>query len=129
MDTKNMIFVFGSNEAGRHGGGAAKYAREKRGAVYGKGLGFQGETYALPTKDWQVETLPLDIINKYVDIFLHNAKQLKELKFQVTCIGCGLAGLKHEDIAPMFKDAPDNCYFDTLWKPYLGEDKKYWGSF
>lgn len=51
-----------------------------------------------------------------------------ELTFQVTCIGCGLAGLKHEDIAPMFKDAPGNCVFDTLWKPWL-PDAEFWGTF
>ena len=49
--------------------------------------------------------------------------------YKVTCVGCGLAIWEHKDIAPMFLGAPDNCYFDTLWKPHLGNDYNYWGTF
>lgn len=128
----DVVFVFGSNLAGIHGAGAAKYALDKHGAVYGIGEGLQGSgmymSYALPTKDYQIQTMPLDTIKKHVDKFIETAKQHPELKFQVTCIGCGLAGYKHQDIAPMFKDAPDNCYFDTNWLEYL-PDKTFWGTF
>lgn len=124
-----MIFVFGSNESGVHGAGAAKYAYEKKGARFGKCYGHHGESFAIPTKDEYIETMPLERIKQYVDGFLAYATGHRKLKFQVTCIGCGLAMLKHEDIAPMFKNAPKNCYFDELWRPYLGDDHNYWGTF
>lgn len=130
MNTDNMIFVFGSNLSGIHGAGAANYANLKRGAEWGKCLGLMGTSYAIPTKNRDVRsTLPLSSIQLYVKHFIIEAKDnLKDKEFQVTCIGCGLAGLDHADIAPMFKDAPDNCYFDTLWQPYLPK-KNFWGSF
>ena len=125
----NRIFVFGSNEGGIHGAGAAKFAFEHRGARWGKGVGIAGESYAIPTKDRTIRhTLPLPTIKGYVDEFLFLAQSVPEVEFQVTCNGCGLAGLKHEDVTPMFKDAPGNCYFDTLWKPWL-PDAEFWGTF
>jgi len=99
------IFVFGSNLAGRHGAGAAKYAREKHGAIYGQGEGLQGTSYAIPTKDENIKTLPLTEIEKHVNVFLMFAKEHPELNFVVTPIGCGLAGYKYHQIAPFFKDA------------------------
>lgn len=130
MNTDKMIFVFGSNLRGVHGAGAAKFALEQRGAVWGVGWGRQGQSFAVPTKDRNIETLPLDRIEHWVKQFMHQAEHnYAQMRFQVTCLGCGLAGLKHEDIAPMFVNAPDNCYFDTLWQPWLGDSKQYWGTF
>lgn len=123
-----MIFVFGSNLAGRHGAGAANYAMTARGAKYGVGVGRTGECYALPTKDLQVRTLPLATIQGYVDQFIQHATEHTECDFQVTCVGCGLAGYTHADIAPMFKGAPANCYFDEKWMPFLGDQYNYWGT-
>lgn len=100
----NQIFVFGSNEAGRHGAGAAKTA-VKWGAIYGLGEGLQGQTYALPTKDKNIETLELNNINDYVGNFFKFAKENPDLEFLVTEIGCGLAGLTPEQVAPMFKES------------------------
>jgi hypothetical protein len=99
------VFVFGSNEAGRHGKGAALWARQHRGAIYGRGEGMQGNSYAIPTKDANLKTLPIDTIANYVVGFLEYALSHPELTFQVTPIGCGLAGYKPKDIAWMF-DAP-----------------------
>lgn len=99
---KNEIFVFGSNEAGIHGAGAAKKAMDF-GAVYGVGFGLQGQTFAIPTKDYLVKTLSLKEIKAYVDDFLKFAESRKDLTFLVTKIGCGLAGYTFEDIAPMFE--------------------------
>lgn len=96
------IFVFGSNLAGRHGKGAALYAKQYHGAIYGQGIGLQGNSYAIPTKDARIKTLPLNTIKEYVDDFINFAYKHKELKFIVTPIGCGLAGYKYEQIAPMF---------------------------
>jgi hypothetical protein len=123
-----MIFVFGSNEAGIHGAGAALYARQHCGAVIGVGVGRRGNSFALPTKDTMIETLPAKSVKNYVDQFLIYAR-LSPDQFQVTAVGCGLAGFTHKHIAPMFADAPDNCWFDLLWKPFLGENRKYWGTY
>lgn len=105
-----MIFVFGSNLAGRHGKGAALYARLHHGAIYGQGVGRQGNSYAIPTKDERLRTLDLVTIDGYVEAFLEYAEAHPELEFQVTAIGCGLAGYKPRNIAPMFLGAPDNCH-------------------
>ena len=92
----NVVFVFGSNEAGRHGLGAAKLAREKFGAVYGVGVGLRGNSYAIPTKDAELRILPLERIAQYVDDFIEFAKSNPELQFNVTEVGCGLARPKHQ---------------------------------
>jgi hypothetical protein len=113
------IFVFGSNLAGRHGKGAALYAREHHGAVYGQGVGLQGSSYAIPTKDAQIKTLPLDQIRRHVDDFKAFSSSRPDLVFQVTAIGCGLAGYTPADIAPMFRNAPGNCTLPEVFLPYL----------
>lgn len=110
-----MIFVFGSNLAGRHGRGAALEARKKYGAVYGVGLGRTGNAYAIPTKDEKLNSLPLEQIRRYVAEFIAYARQHPELVFQVTAVGTGLAGYSHTEMAPMFKDAPKNCYLPIIW--------------
>ena len=98
----NEIFVFGSNLAGSHGGGAARVAYNRFGAVWGQGVGLQGQSYAIPTMQGGVET-----IKPYVDEFMEFAKQHPEYKFLVTRIGCGIAGFTDEEIAPLFKQAID----------------------
>ncbi len=110
------IFVFGSNEAGRHGAGAALFARKDRGAIYGQGVGLQGCSYAIPTKDRNIRTLALPKIEEYVKQFVAFARQHLELTFEVTRIGCGLAGYTDSQIAPMFEDAPDNCHLPRGWR-------------
>ena len=96
----NEIFVFGSNLAGMHGGGAARVARLKFGAIMGQGVGIQGQCYAIPTMQGGVET-----IRPYVNEFVDFAKQHPELTFLVTRIGCGIAGFRDEEIAPLFESA------------------------
>lgn len=102
------VFVFGSNLAGRHGKGAALWARQHRGARYGQGIGYQGNSYAIPTKDAALRTLPLAEIKLHVRDFRAFAAAHRWLTFQVTPIGCGLAGYKPEQIAPMFAGAAPN---------------------
>jgi hypothetical protein len=114
-----MIFVFGSNLAGRHGAGAAKYAVQHHGATYGKGWGLQGNSFAIPTKDANIKTLPLSAIETYVDMFKDYARVHTELAFQLTPIGCGLAGYKYEDIGPMFKNCPSNVAIPKEFEPYV----------
>ena len=111
-----MIFVFGSNLAGRHGKGAALTAKMKHGAIQGRGWGPQGHSWAIPTKDENLKTLPLSRIEPYVRQFIADARNHPETDFQVTRIGCGLAGYNDIDIAPMFKDAPDNCLLPNNWR-------------
>jgi hypothetical protein len=117
------IFVFGSNLAGRHGAGAAKTAYEIYGAVYGKGKGLHGRSYAIPTKDKELRVLPLEQIEKYVREFLVVARIRTDLEFNVTRVGCGLAGYKNHQIAPMFKYAPPNCFLPVEWQVYAGKDR------
>ena len=96
----NEIFVFGSNLAGAHGGGAAWLAFKQFGAVWGEGVGMYGQTYAIPTMQGGVET-----IKPYVDDFIRFAKEHPGLTFLVTRIGCGIGGFRDEQIAPLFVDA------------------------
>lgn len=99
----NEIFVFGSNLSGRHGRGAAKTAL-KFGAIYGKAEGIQGNSYAIPTVNKYINgPLPLKEIQIYVNNFYEYAKEHQEYIFLITEIGCGLAGLTVEEIAPLFK--------------------------
>lgn len=102
------VFVFGSNLAGRHGKGAALEARLKHGAKSGQGIGIQGNSYAIPTKDYNLNTLPLVEIEKYCKEFLKFASQNLSYNFLLTPIGCGLAGYNPKDIAPFFKGATFN---------------------
>lgn len=113
-----MIFVFGSNLAGRHGKGAALYARKHHGAVYGRGFGLQGNSFAIPTKDAHLKRLPLGTIAMFVGGFLSFARAEPGKQFFVTAIGCGLAGYKPKDIAPMFRRSPSNV---RLPKEFLRE--------
>jgi hypothetical protein len=112
------IFVFGSNLAGRHGKGAALEARLKHGAIYGQGVGWQGNSYAIPTKDHRLKPLPLELINHYVISFIVFAIVRDDSTFNVTRIGCGLAGYTDSQIAPMFKGAPINCNLPDGWRNY-----------
>jgi len=98
----NEVFVFGSNLAGMHGGGAAYVAYRKFGALMGQGVGLQGQSYAIPTMQGGVES-----IRPYVDEFIQFAKEHPDKVFLVTRIGCGIAGFRDEEIAPLFAAAQD----------------------
>ena len=110
------VFVFGSNLAGIHGAGAAKQAHEDFGAVWGRGAGSAGRSYAIPTKDRSIKTLPLPAIWLHVREFLDYAKAHPAKTFFVTRIGCGLAGYSETEIAPFFAAAPDNCVLPEGWR-------------
>lgn len=128
---------FGSNEGGHHGAGAARTAHALHGAKMGLAFGYVGNSFAIPTKDKYIRnTLSLPQIEKYVNAFIWQAsgngpfgRELKDKKFQVTRLGCGLAKLSDADIAPMFRFAPDNCLFDEKWRPFLGDNREYWGTY
>ena len=96
----NEIFVFGSNLQGSHGGGAALAAYRKFGAIWGQGVGLQGQSYGIPTMHGGVE-----VIKPYVDEFIRFAKANPQMKFLVTRIGCGIAGFSVAEMAPLFRSA------------------------
>ncbi|TWV12671.1 hypothetical protein FQ707_08745 [Bacteroidaceae bacterium HV4-6-C5C] len=98
--SSNEIFVFGSNLAGSHGGGAALLAWKKWGAIWGQAAGLQGQTYGIPTMHGGPQA-----IQPYVETFIDFAKKHQELTFLVTEIGCGIAGFTPQEIAPLFKNA------------------------
>ena len=98
----NEIFVFGSNLSGSHGGGAALLAYNRFGAIWGQGVGLQGQSYGIPTMHGGVEA-----IKPYVDEFIAFARAHQEYKFLVTRVGCGIAGFTDQEMAPLFKDAID----------------------
>lgn len=109
----NEIFVFGSNLSGMHGGGAARLAYRKFGAIWGQGVGLQGQSYGIPTMQGGVDT-----IKPYVDEFIEFAKTHPQLNFLVTEIGCGIAGFSVEEIAPLFEQAieVENIYLpERFW--------------
>lgn len=109
----NEIFVFGSNLQGEHAGGAARFAVMKFGAEWGKGIGIQGNSYAIPTLNFAAYAgtklddlkLPVPVIGKYVNQFLDFAANHPNLFFYVTPIGCGIAGFTEAEMAPLFKGA------------------------
>ena len=105
----NEIFVFGSSLQGYHGGGAARLAMNQWGAVWGQGTGLQGQTYAIPTMQGGIGT-----IRPYIDQFIKFAQNDPERTFLVTEIGCGIAGFRPADIAPLFKNAIN---IPNIWLP------------
>ena len=109
---QNEVFVFGSNLAGAHGGGAALLAYRKFGAIWGQGVGLQGQSYGIPTMHGGV-----DAIKPYVDEFIEFAKTRPDLTFLVTRVGCGIAGFTNEEISPLFAKAHEveNIVLPSGW--------------
>lgn len=114
----HVVFVFGSNLAGIHGAGAAHFAHRKCGAKWGQGVGLAGNSYAIPTKDENIQTMELDQIRPYIHQFIDFAHNRNSLLFFLTPIGCGLAGHKQEDIMGIIreKDVPMNVVFSKDWR-------------
>lgn len=153
MTEKTMpeVFVFGSNEAGVHGAGAALHAKIDHGARQGCGFGYcshvrypnsldaapctrregaeiVSHSFAIPTKDYAIKSLTLETIELYVDAFLTFALARPDLTFKVTQIGCGLAGFTPEQIAPMFMGGQRNIKYDTAWAQWLDNESQFWGT-
>jgi hypothetical protein len=112
------IFVFGSNLAGRHGAGAARYAMDHHGAEYGVGIGRTGMSYALPTKDYVLKTLTLDAIERHIKDFIDHANDNPDDEFMLTPIGCGLAGYRRDQIKPLVEkyNRPSNVIYTKEWE-------------
>lgn len=118
-DSKEYIFVFGSNLRGLHGKGAALVAKEKFGAELGIGIGLTGNSYAIPTKDRWIRSLSLIEIKHYINVFKDFTYNRPDSKFWVTGVGCGLAGFKNKEISILFRECNINCNFPDVWSPYL----------
>lgn len=125
----HWVWVFGSNLAGIHGGGAARVAKDIYNRPYGtetaEGLYTSynlQESYAIPTKDRRLQSLQLDQIQHHVEIFRKHVEENPSKIYFVTRIGCVLAGYENEDIAPMFKGFPHNCSFADEWMPFIWEE-------
>ncbi len=133
--TYRQIFVFGSNLAGIHGGGAARFAYDNRWAKWGKGYGIEWSdnfkkqemtgSFAIPTKGLDIEEIPLTWIRYYIEHFIEYAKKFPELTYLVTEIGCGIAGYTPEQIAPMFRKAMklENVYLPQRFWNVLNKKK------
>jgi len=111
----NWVFVFGSNLAARHGAGAALTAARFYGASPSIAEGLAGKSYALPTKDAELKPLTLERIASHAQTFMAVARSRPDLQFQLTRVGCGLAGYRDADVAPLFRGAPDNVLFPCIW--------------
>ena len=112
------IFVFGSNLAGVHGAGAARAALQY-GAKLGQGIGHVGRSYAIPTKDENIQTMSIEMIRPYIAQFIEYATATPDTQYFITRIGCGLANYTDAQIAPLFVGAPLNCSFADNWRRYL----------
>jgi len=125
MKYVNKIFVFGSNTEGRHGAGAALHARQQWNAIYGQSKGLQGRSYAIITKDLSkgLRSVSLESIETQVIDLIQFAGTKSEWLFYISAIGCGLAGFKIEEIAPMFKHIPENIELCKEFKNYLENAK------
>lgn len=113
-----MIFVFGSNLAGIHGAGAARHAYDNLGAEWGIGEGMTGSCYALPTKNYKVETLSLKGIKVHMEKFLNFAGLFPDISFELTPIGTGFAGYTKEEITSMIIECgglTPNIYLSSSW--------------
>lgn len=110
------VYVFGSNQKGIHGKGSALVARRSYGAQVGVGEGLTGNAYAIPTKDHSMQPRKLEDVAESVERFKEFARRYPTLSFQVTKIGCGLAGFSEKEIAPMFKNSPPNCKLPKGWE-------------
>jgi hypothetical protein len=113
------VYVFASNLAGRHGKGSAKHALIYFGAAYGQGIGRQGNSYGIPTKDRDLQVLPLSLIDHHVQDFKAYAAARYWESFNVVAIGCGLAGYSPKDIAPLFRGSPENVNLPQVFKDVL----------
>jgi hypothetical protein len=126
---RDMIFVFGSNLDGNHAGGAARFAHLQRGAEMGVGEGLTGSCYALPSVGHDFTGMSFETLKHHVDTFLAFAADRMDLDFQVTRIGCGIAGFRDKEVAQIFADATTNCLFDEMWRNLLPTAARFWGTF
>lgn len=113
---ENQIFIFGSNTNGNHSGGAAKQAKEQFGAIEGQGEGLQGQSYAFPTLDAQMEQQSLLELEKSRDLLFKTAEYLSGNEFLLTKVGCGIAGIEELYMKSLFTNHPVNLVLPEDWE-------------
>ena len=109
------VFVFGSNASGAHGGGAALFAHQRFGAVWGQSEGLQGQSYGIDTMSG------LDVFETQAARFVAFAREHPELRFLVTEVGCGIAGYTPEQVAGFFRGSPVNVVLPESFVAVLGD--------
>ncbi len=114
---EDTVFVFGSNLAGQHGSGAARVASQHFGAVEGVGRGWAGQSFAIPTLNEHIQQMPLSQIQHYVEDFKIYTKNHPKMKYFITALGCGIAGYKVSEIAPLLKGFITTLSFRNLLNP------------
>lgn len=107
------VFVFGSNAAGAHGGGAAKFALDRFGAVWGQSEGLQGQSYGIDTMSG------LEVFQEQAGRFMEFARVNPQLRFLLTEVGCGIAGYTPDQVAGFFRDAPENVVLPDSFRVVL----------
>jgi hypothetical protein len=117
-DPVRDVFVFGSDLGGRHSGGDALKALRHHGAVYGRGVGLQGRSYAIPVRDEHGKLMPVAVIARYVNAFLRFAAIHREMTFHISRIGCERGGYRDDEIAPLFAGAPPTCRLPRGWERF-----------
>lgn len=122
--TENQIFVFGSNLRGMHAGGAAHQAFEKFGAVYGRGHGLQGQSYAIPTMDENMRPLSLGTIKYFLEEMEKLAALHPEKEFLLTPIGTGIAGHSLEEIKNILPQFSSNVVLIGDWEIQAIKEKR-----
>lgn len=115
----DQVFVFGSNLAGLHRGGAARTAKDHFGALQGVGRGWSGQSFAIPTLNEHFQPMPLSQIEYYLQDFKLYTKNHPKQTYFITAIGCGGAGYQPKDIAPLFKDIANNVILPIRFQKYL----------
>lgn len=119
---ENTVFVFGSNMAGQHTHGAARIAAQHFGAVKGVGRGWAGQSFAIPTLNEHQQQMPLSQIAHYIHDFKIYAQNHSKMTYFLTALGCGIAGYKVSEIAPLFRGMSSNIIFPESFKPYIEEN-------
>ncbi|HCK31278.1 MAG TPA: hypothetical protein DIT34_08255 [Acinetobacter ursingii] len=119
---EDTVFVFGSNMAGQHTHGAARVAAQHFGAVNHVGRGWAGQSFAIPTLNEHLQRMPLSQIEHYIDDFKIYAQHHPKMKYFITALGCGIAGYKVSEIAPLFKGIHNNVILPESFKPYIDEN-------
>ncbi len=117
-DPIEKVFVFGSNLSGQHTQGDALTALRQHGAIYGRGVGLQGNSYAIPVRDENNKLLPVSVIGRYIQAFLRFAAIHRELIFDVMAIACRSEEHRDDQIAPLFAQATPNCRLPKRWRRY-----------
>lgn len=106
-----IIYVFETNLNGSHKSESAKHAESFYGAVLGVGRGRTGDSYAIPTRSFDLKPLPLNELEIYIQDFIYYARLNTNLTFEIV----KFTSHKEDYLKQLFLDVPDNCILPTGW--------------